>query len=90
MEGPIIVILFVIVLVLITINITAASRMQEIAELKGSKDRFWAWCFWTPIIGYMMVIALPDLVLREKLDCGSTNQSETSDSTTEKDELPDL
>lgn len=56
--GPLI--SFVVAIVFLIVNACAASKMQEIAEQKGSKDRFWAWCFWVPMIGYAMVIALPD------------------------------
>lgn len=47
-------------IVMLCVNACAASKMQEIAEQKGTKERYWAWCFWVPIAGYAMVIALPD------------------------------
>ncbi len=37
-----------------------ASEMQAIAKEKGSTKKFWAWCFWTPIYGFMLVNSLPD------------------------------
>lgn len=51
--------LIVVVVVLILLGI-AAEKMQAIAEQKGSNERYWAWCFWLPVIGYAMVIALPN------------------------------
>lgn len=40
-----------------------AKRFDEIAQMKGQppKKYFW-WCFWLGMIGWAMVIALPDRV----------------------------
>ena len=57
MQGAVYIIVCIIILF---INAFAATKMQEIAEQKGSKERYWAWCFWVPMAGYAMVIALPD------------------------------
>lgn len=36
-----------------------ASKFDDIALMKGHEGYF-KWCFWLSIIGWMMVIALPD------------------------------
>ena len=45
--------------VVLVIDYFAASKFEEIAEMKGHSGYF-AWCFWLGIIGWCMVIALPD------------------------------
>lgn len=56
-----------------------AQRFDEIAQMKGQppKKYFW-WCFWLGIIGWAMVIALPDR--------GNAQEQNHSDT----DELPEL
>lgn len=52
------------------INSNAADKFFKIAELKGhdaKKLHIMAWCFWVPPIGYLYVISLPDLKIRELL-----------------------
>lgn len=55
-----IIIWIVALVVMIAINGLFADRMQKIVEAKGSEERYWAWCFWIPLLGALMVIALPD------------------------------
>ena len=45
----------------LVISWLAAKRFDEIAQMKGQppKKYFW-WCFWVGMIGWAMVIALPD------------------------------
>lgn len=47
--------------IIIAIDWFAAKTMYEIAVMKGhpQKKYFW-WCFWMAMFGYLMVIALPD------------------------------
>lgn len=55
--------IFLICLISITVELViayfAARKFEEIAEMKGHSGYF-AWCFWLGIIGWCMVIALPD------------------------------
>jgi formate-dependent nitrite reductase membrane component NrfD len=68
------ILLFVIIFFVIDINVSV--KFEEIAKEKGHQGYFW-WCFWLGIIGYCMVIALPDRNPAEK-------ETQTID------ELPDL
>ena len=53
-------IIFAIVMCVI-INLKLSDKFAAIADKKGfrGEDYFW-WCFWLPIAGWAMVIALPD------------------------------
>ncbi len=86
-----------VILVWIIIAAAVASKMQSIAEEKGSKERYWAWCFWLGPVGYLMVLALPDYVAREKLEnireevkTASWNSSTSKSDKYQEDMLPDL
>ena len=46
-------------IVLLVVNGIAASKFESIAKMKGHEGYFW-WCFWLGVIGWAMVIALPD------------------------------
>ena len=51
------------------VNIILAGAFSGFAEDKGHEPRAYFWtCFFLGIIGYCMVAALPDLILREKLE----------------------
>ena len=53
--GPLLVILA------LALHIAIAVQFGNIAEKKGHNPGGWiAWCIFTSLIGYMMVIALPD------------------------------
>lgn len=57
-----------------------ANQFYKVAEEKGFTDRKYLWiCFWLGVIGYLLVIALPDR--------GNRNNSITP---AISDELPDL
>jgi len=49
------------ILLFLIIDWLASNEMFHIAEMKGHSDRkyFW-WCFWVPLFGLAMIIALPD------------------------------
>lgn len=51
------------VFVLLVINIVIAQKFDDVAKLKGYDEKIhsYAMCFWLGIIGYLYVIALPDL-----------------------------
>ena len=64
---------FLIALVAIAIDIAFALYAGEIAEDKGySKGNWIAVCLFFGIIGYILIAALPDLVLRAQLERLST------------------
>lgn len=65
--------------VMLVIDWFAAKQFHEIAKMKGhpQKKYFW-WCFWIGMIGWPMVIALPDR--------GGAQAQKTSNI----DELPEL
>lgn len=67
------------VIVGLIVNGIAAIEFESIAAMKGYKGYFW-WCFLLGIIGWLMVIALPDR--------GKTNYSKLMES--RDAELPDL
>ena len=53
-----------------------AKQFYEVAKAKGHYDTKYLWiCFWLTVVGYLLVIALPDR--------GNTSQAIS-------DELPDL
>ena len=58
----------IVIIILIGLTIAFANTMQDIAESKGHKKRYWAWCFWLPVLGGFMVAALPDLKARDNYD----------------------
>ena len=63
------VVLYVSILILfVAINYMMAMRMQAVVEQKGHHNvRVVALCFWLGIVGYLYVIALPDLEERRLL-----------------------
>lgn len=54
-------IFFVILFFQLALNYFVAKAFENIAYAKGNvgKIYFW-WCFWLGIVGWLMVIALPD------------------------------
>lgn len=60
----------VVLIVLLVINFIGASYMKDAAYAKGYDDsaHAFATCFWLGIIGYLYVIALPDIEARRKQD----------------------
>ncbi len=82
--------------VVLVLAVIFANKMQEIAESKGHKERYWAWCFWLPLLGGFMVAALPDLKARANYDGFDSDElpeiragANTNDSFTNS-ELPEL
>lgn len=65
-----IIFLTVVALVLaLAINVAMAINMSGVAAKKGydaHEFHIFAWCFWLPPIGYLYVIALPDLYLQQQ------------------------
>ena len=51
----------------IIIMVKLANHMRDIAYAKGYDDRWhpWAWSFWLGVLGFIYVLALPDLVARK-------------------------
>lgn len=60
----------VVLIVLLVINLIGAGKMSDVAYAKGYDDSIhaFAMCFWLGIIGYLYVIALPDIEARRKQD----------------------
>ncbi|MBQ8952555.1 MAG: hypothetical protein IJ048_00435 [Clostridia bacterium] len=55
------------VILMIVIWFKAAKNMARIAADKGYKERKWFhYCFWLGLIGYLMVCAMPDKKRRRK------------------------
>lgn len=70
-SGEIITMICCIIAVVISafVEYEASVRMQMLVRKKGyEKLRVQTFCFWFGILGYMYVVALPDLVLRRKID----------------------
>lgn len=92
---------FIIVLTIVLLAV-GASRMEEIARKKGWEQRKYAlWCFFLPLIGYPMVIALPDLNIQKQQETIAELLTELKKSQNAKlpdsygvnsvvDDLPDL
>ena len=67
------------VVILFLVNLGTANQFYKIASMKGHSDKqyFW-WCFFLGIVGWLMVVALPDRAVTK------TESHATSS------ELPDL
>ncbi len=79
--------------VVIGISAFVAGKMNEIAHNKGYDDSIhaWAMCFWLGWIGYIYVLALPDLIARQnQQDILSALSSGNSQANIYKDKLPEL
>ena len=63
------IVVYVSILILfVAINYMMAQRMQSVVEQKGHHNvRVVALCFWLGVVGYLYVIALPDLEERRLL-----------------------
>ncbi|MEG1470855.1 MAG: hypothetical protein RSD76_00260 [Clostridia bacterium] len=52
--------------IFLVINALIAGEFANIAEEKGYESRrYWHFCFWLSIVGYLIVIALPNRKLAE-------------------------
>ena len=59
--------MFLVAVAFLALWFVLARKMSEIAESKGYDRRaYFHWCFWTGLWGYLMVLALPDLMVREQ------------------------
>ena len=59
-----------VIIISLLIDITLAIKMCKVAKLKGyntSSYHIFGICFWFGLFGYIYVLALPDLALREAL-----------------------
>ncbi len=56
-----------IILIALLIHICIANKFADIAAMKGHESGYWGWCFLFGPIGWLMVIALPDLHARHEL-----------------------
>lgn len=103
MEALMIILYLAVAVGAIVVGVFAAKAFEESAHEKGHYDRhYWAWCFWLPVIGYLMVIALPDLnqqrylkEISEKMSATGISNNSGSNSTTRstkpvEDELPEI
>lgn len=64
--------IFLSFVVAICISAFLASEMSNIAEQKGYEQRrYFHICFWLGLFGFLIVIALPDKVLLEKLEASN-------------------
>ena len=51
----------IVIIPLIVLNVFIANRFYDAAKAKGYTDKCYFWLsFWLPIVGYLLVIALPD------------------------------
>ncbi len=88
-------IIFFVAMIGLALGYNIAKNFQKIAEDKGYSDsgRFFWWTFFVFPAGAAMVIALPDLKLRNKIETiTSTNFSQHKPYKVDdvSDELPDL
>lgn len=60
---------FLILIIAIVLNYNIARKFEKIAFKKGYREDIhaFAMCFWLTLIGYLYVIALPDLNLRKEI-----------------------
>ena len=66
------------------IAIAAAGKFAAIAEMKGhGRSPWFGWCFWCGIVGWLMVIALPDRAVKPA-------KTAQPPKTVVNDELPEL
>ena len=73
-------------IIILIINNYIASQFQEVAEKKGYTETKYKWiCFFFGIAGMLLVVALPDLKLRQ-----SVSEKTIPKKAVNNDELPDL
>lgn len=64
---PEIVVVATVLIIAIIIDAKIAKNMQGIAADKGYEGRkYWHYCFWLGLIGYAMIIAMPDRKAQEQ------------------------
>lgn len=68
-EGLLIVVIILSIIIFVGLNSLIASNASDIAQNKGYEKKKWFhMCFWLGPISYIIVAAMPDLTMREKLD----------------------
>ena len=73
-----VIIALMVLVVILILSYMIAEWFYEVAEEKGYHDTKYLWiCFWLGIIGYLLVVALPDRGNMQKAEIDS-------------DELPEL
>ncbi len=83
---------FLIVLIIvavIAVNILIAKKFNAIAREKGHDDYFW-WCFLFGIIGWLMVVALPDRRQPKVLEVKAPVSTPVPELQKTEDRLPSL
>lgn len=50
------------------VNALISARFADIAEIKGHDENYFWWCFLLGVPGYLMVVALPDLEARPRVE----------------------
>lgn len=55
-----IVLIFIGAIALLVCDFVIASKFDSIAKLKGHSENYFAYCFFFGIVGWLMVVALPD------------------------------
>lgn len=69
---------FLALIVWLFILLLAAFNFAEIAKTKGhSYGKYFAWCFFTGLIGWIMVIALPNQANEMQTDLAEAEKAET-------------
>ncbi len=67
-SGFIIFIYLIVLILFIWLNYYIAESFEMVAKTKGYYEKkYFHLCFWTGIIGYLLVIALPDLNMLNEL-----------------------
>ena len=79
------------VAIVLLVNYIVAKKFEEIAFQKGydSTIHSFAMCFWLSIIGYLYVIALPDLRERHNINVSNTDENTKDTSSNEPHEQND-
>lgn len=80
------------IVVILFINYQIANQFYEIAEMKGFQERKYFWiAFLLGIVGYLLVIALPDKNQRQiQVTMAAADRLSEQTPEFESDELPDL
>ena len=62
------VIIFIAVIVVLIFDVLLADKASDVAKDKGyNKSTWFHMCFWLGPISYIIVAAMPDLVLRQQM-----------------------
>ena len=91
-EGVVLVISFVIVMFFV-VDYQISKEFQRIAKLKGfHESRYFWYPFWLPLVGYLMVIALPDHSTESSYDNRKQLEevSPKKEAEVEQEHLPEL